>query len=152
VADADPSHWGIPLLLPTVTNHPARLVGTVRDDSSIVVEPYDNYLAIPAGGTIGVRIVPVDDQEHFQLLHDLRRSQAYGAERLAASGYTIEDIPRLVAEAMANPSPEAVAMAKKITDEIAERARPIPPRVPGPDDERLRRVVEEARAEDPSDA
>lgn len=64
----------------------------------------------------------MDRYERAQRLSEI---QAYGAERLAASGYGVEDIPDLVAKALADPSPEALAQADLIVAEISRRAAPI---------------------------
>lgn len=39
--------------------------------------------------------------ERVELFQRLRKSQAYGAERLVSAGYSLNDIPKIVAEACA---------------------------------------------------
>jgi len=63
--------------------------------------------------------------ERYERVQRLAQIQAYGAERLAESGYTIEDFPDLVAKAVANPSHEATTRADLIVAEISRRAKPI---------------------------
>ena len=63
--------------------------------------------------------------ERYERVQRLAQIQAYGAERLAASGYRIEDIPELVARALADPSPEALAQADLVVAEISRRAKPV---------------------------
>ena len=54
------------------------------------------------------RVVPVvHPPTPVEVAAELRRLQAYGAERLAASGRTVEDIPAMVEEALTRA--EAVA-------------------------------------------
>ena len=63
--------------------------------------------------------------ERYERTQRLAEIQAYGAERLAESGYQIEDFPDLLAATLANPSHEATTRADLIVAEISRRAKPI---------------------------
>jgi hypothetical protein len=65
----------------------------------------------------------MDVMERCEQAQRLANLQAYGEERLAASGYQIADIPELVAKVLANPDPEAVAQAKLIIAGLRGRRR-----------------------------
>jgi hypothetical protein len=65
--------------------------------------------------------------ERYELAQRLVELQAYGEERLAGTGRTAADIPGLVAKALADPDPNAVAEAKLIVAGLRGRA-PIPAR------------------------
>ena len=54
--------------------------------------------------------------------------QAYGEERLAAAGKASADIPELVAKALADADPDAIAQAKLIVAGLRSRA-PVPARI-----------------------
>jgi hypothetical protein len=69
----------------------------------------------------------MDVMERYELAQRLVELQAYGEERLASSSRTAADIPELVAKALADPDPNAVAEAKLIVAGLRGRA-PIPPR------------------------
>ena len=69
----------------------------------------------------------MDVMERYELAQRLVELQAYGEERLAAAGRVASDIPELVARALADPDPNAVAEAKLIVAGLRRRA-PIPPR------------------------
>ena len=69
----------------------------------------------------------MDVMERYELAQRLVELQAYGEERLAASGQTTADIPALVAKALEDPDPNAVAEAKLIVAGLRRRA-PIPAR------------------------
>lgn len=69
----------------------------------------------------------MDVMERYELAQRLVEIQAYGEERLAAAGRTMADIPNLVAKALADPDPAAVAQAKLIVAGLRGRGR-IPPR------------------------
>jgi hypothetical protein len=69
----------------------------------------------------------MDVMERYELAQRLIELQAYGEERLAATGRTTADIPKLVAKALADPDPNAVAEAKLIVAGLHGRA-PIPAR------------------------
>ncbi len=84
--------------------------------------------------------------ERYERAHRLARIQAYGAERLAESGYTIEDFPDLVAKAVADPSYEATARADLVVAEISRRAKPVL-RGPSEEGEWLRDAYAEWREE-----
>lgn len=81
--------------------------------------------------------------EQLELVRELGRSQAYGAQQLADAGHTIEDIPGIVEKALASLDPEAIAQAKLIVADLSRRY-PGPKRVPSDDDERFRAVVRQA--------
>jgi hypothetical protein len=69
----------------------------------------------------------MDVMERYELAQRLVELQAYGEERLASAGRTTADIPGLVAKALADPDPNAVAEAKLIVAGLRRRA-PIPAR------------------------
>jgi hypothetical protein len=69
----------------------------------------------------------MDVMERYELAQRLVELQAYGEERLAGAGRTTADIPALVAKALADPDPNAVAEAKLIVAGLRGRA-PIPAR------------------------
>ena len=69
----------------------------------------------------------MDVMERYELAQRLIELQAYGEERLATTGRTTADIPGLVARALADPDPDAVAEAKLIVAGLRDRA-PIPAR------------------------
>jgi hypothetical protein len=69
----------------------------------------------------------MDVMERYELAQRLVELQAYGEERLAMSGRTMADIPGLVAKALADPDPDAVAEAKLIVAGLRGRA-PVPAR------------------------
>lgn len=56
----------------------------------------------------------LDVMERYELAQRLVEVQAYGEERLAGAGRSEADIPELVAEALADPHPDAVAQAKLV--------------------------------------
>jgi len=90
--------------------------------------------------------VAMDLMERYERSQHLMRLQAYGASRLTAAGKRVEDIPDIVAEALANPSPEAVAQAKLIVADIMSRASYLEPYVESDDDDALQAAFDEARA------
>ncbi len=63
----------------------------------------------------------MDVMERYELAQRLVEVQAYGEERLAGSGRTSSDIPALVARALADPDPNAVAQAKLIVAGLRDR-------------------------------
>lgn len=69
----------------------------------------------------------MDVMERYELTQRLVELQAYGEERLAAAGKTSPDIPELVAKALADPDPDAIAQAKLIVAGLRGRA-PVPAR------------------------
>lgn len=83
--------------------------------------------------------------ERYERAQRLAQLQAYGAERLAESGYSVEDIPGLVATALANPTPEGIAQADLIVAEISRRSKPIV-RVPSAGDTMLRAAYDAWRS------
>lgn len=85
--------------------------------------------------------------EQLEMAQELARTQAYGAQRLAAAGHTIEDIPEIVARALAEPNPDAIAQAKLIVADLSRRYRVAPRQAPADDDEALRAAVAAALAE-----
>jgi hypothetical protein len=64
----------------------------------------------------------MDVMERYELAQRLVELQAYGEERLAGTGRTTADIPGLVAKALADPDPDAVAQAKLIVAGLRGRA------------------------------
>lgn len=54
----------------------------------------------------------MDVMERYELAQRLVELQAYGEERLASAGRVTSDIPGLVARALADPDPNAVAVAE----------------------------------------
>ncbi|MHB8319992.1 MAG: hypothetical protein ACYDEP_12320 [Acidimicrobiales bacterium] len=85
----------------------------------------------------------IDIMEELELVQEIGRLQAFGAQRLAEAGYTIEDIPEIVDKALADPDPEALAQAKLIVAGMT-RTWPSPICVASPDDERRRVAFYEA--------
>jgi len=69
----------------------------------------------------------MDVMERYELAQRLVELQAYGEERLASAEGTTADIASLVAKALADPDPSAVAEAKLIVAGLRGRA-PIPAR------------------------
>jgi hypothetical protein len=69
----------------------------------------------------------MDVMERYELTQRLVELQAYGEERLAAAEQSSSDIPALVARALADPDPDAVAQAKLIVAGLRGR-RPVPTR------------------------
>lgn len=69
----------------------------------------------------------MDVMERYELTQRLVELQAYGEERLAAAGKASSDIPELVAKALADLDPDAIAQAKLIVASLRGRA-PVPPR------------------------
>jgi hypothetical protein len=59
--------------------------------------------------------------ERYERAQQLAQLQAYGEERLAATGRTAADIPQLVEAALADPDPDAVAQAKLIVTSLRGR-------------------------------
>jgi hypothetical protein len=84
--------------------------------------------------------------EQLELAQELARTQAYGAQRLAEARYAIEDIPDIVARALAEPDPDAIAQAKLIVADLARRSRVVRREPPG-DEAELRAAVAAALAE-----
>lgn len=74
----------------------------------------------------------LDVMEKIEFAEQLSRLQTYGEHRLVEAGISYDDIPRLVAEALANPDPAAVAQAKLIVASLRQphRARNDGPRHP----------------------
>ncbi len=87
----------------------------------------------------------MDIMERFERAQRLAHFQAYGAERLASTGKNLDDIPEIVAAALANPAPEAVAQAKLIVADIVNRHGYIEDYVESPDDAELLAAFEQAR-------
>ncbi len=81
--------------------------------------------------------------EQLELAQELGRTQAYGAQRLAEAGRTIEDISEIVEKALADPDPEALVQAKIIVADHSRRF-PAPKRAPSENDEALQVVVKRA--------
>ncbi len=65
----------------------------------------------------------LDVMEKLELARRLGRTQAYGEQRLVAMDLTVADIPDLVARALADPDPDAVAKAKLIVSGTQRRRR-----------------------------
>ncbi len=65
----------------------------------------------------------MDVMEQLELANQLARVQAYGAARLSESGLTHSDIPELVARAIADPDPQALAEAKLIIAALPAKLR-----------------------------
>lgn len=65
--------------------------------------------------------VAMNVMEQLELVQELGKSQAYGAQQLVVAGRTIEDIPEIVEKALANPDPGAVAQAKLIVADLSKR-------------------------------
>jgi hypothetical protein len=84
--------------------------------------------------------------EQLELAQELARTQAYGAQRLAEAGYTVEDIPDIVARALAEPDPEAIAQAKLIVADLSRRYR-LERASPAEDDSELRAALTSALAD-----
>ena len=61
--------------------------------------------------------------EQLELANQVARVQAYGAARLSESRLTHAEIPDLVARAIANPDPQALAEAKLIIAALPARSR-----------------------------
>lgn len=59
--------------------------------------------------------------EQFELVQEIGRTQAYGAQRLAEAGRRPEDIAEIVERALVSPDPEAVAQAKIIVADLSRR-------------------------------
>lgn len=87
----------------------------------------------------------MDIMERYERAQRMARVQAYGAERLASTRRSLEDIPEIVAAALANPAPEAVAQAKLIVADIVNRRGYIDDYVETSDDAILRSAFEQAR-------
>lgn len=87
--------------------------------------------------------VAMNVMEQLELVQGLGRSQAYGAQRLADAGRTIEEIPEIVEKALASPDPDAVAQAKLVVADLTKRYLAPQPE-PLADDEALRAAVREA--------
>jgi hypothetical protein len=64
----------------------------------------------------------MDVMERYELAQRLVELQAYGEERLVGTGPATADIPALVARALADPDPTAVAEAKLIVAGLRGRA------------------------------
>src|SRR2546423_950085 len=70
----------------------------------------------------------MDVMERYELTQRLVELQAYGEEQLAAAGKASADIPELVAKALADADPDAIAQAKLIVAGLRSRA-PVPARL-----------------------
>lgn len=90
----------------------------------------------------------MDFMERYESSQRLMRLQAYGASRLSAIGKSIEDVPAIVAEALADPSPEAVAQAKLIVADIMNRTSYLEDYVKTEEDDRLQAAFNDALAHD----
>jgi hypothetical protein len=88
----------------------------------------------------------IDIMEEFELVQAIGHLQAFGAQRLAEAGYTIEDIPDIVDKALADPDPEAIAQAKLIVAGMT-RTWPSPVCTPSPNAEQRRAAFYEALEE-----
>ncbi|MFA5773802.1 MAG: hypothetical protein WC864_00300 [Ilumatobacteraceae bacterium] len=67
----------------------------------------------------------MDVMEQLELVNQLVRVQAYGATRLSESRLTLADIPDLVARAIADPDPKALAEAKLIIGALPASSRSV---------------------------
>jgi hypothetical protein len=65
----------------------------------------------------------MDVMERYELTQRLVELQAYGEERLATARKTSAEIPELVAKALADPHPDAIAQAKLILAGLQGRPR-----------------------------
>ena len=63
----------------------------------------------------------MEDLELKELVEGLNETRRYGAERLEAAGLTLEDLPRIVDEALASPDPVALTQAKLVVGQLAAR-------------------------------
>lgn len=88
----------------------------------------------------------MDFMERYEQSQRLMRLQAYGASRLAATGKSVEDVHDIVAKALADPSPEAVAQAKLIVADIMSRTSYLEPYAETEEDDLLQAAFEAARA------
>lgn len=88
----------------------------------------------------------MDVMERYERAQRLARLQAYGAEHLASSGRRLADITEIVAAALANPAPEAVAQVKLIVADIVNRHDEVEVYVEPSDDAALREVFNQTRS------
>lgn len=90
--------------------------------------------------------VAIGVMEQLELVQELGRSQAYGAQRLADCGRTADEIPEIVQKALADPDPEAAAQAKLVVADLSRRyAAPNASKSgPSSDDKALRAVARQA--------
>ncbi|MHB8296441.1 MAG: hypothetical protein ACYDH5_17875 [Acidimicrobiales bacterium] len=84
--------------------------------------------------------------EQFDLVQGIGRTQAYGAQRLAEAGRSIDDIEDIVEKALADADPEAIVQAKLIVADLSRRY-PAPRRIPAESDEALQSAVNAALQE-----
>lgn len=119
-APGDPRSFTWPTWLPTVSNRgtvrPMRTSHTlgfaVEDKDRPRLERLTNRFG--DGNRSAFLRRAMDVMERIEIADELVQLQAYGAQRLELSGRSRADIPQIVAAALANPSPEAVAEAKLI--------------------------------------
>ena len=90
--------------------------------------------------------VALDVMERLELVQRIGRLQAYGAARLAESGFTVDDIPDIVNKALDSRDPAAVAQARLVVAGISKDWR-APQRPPGGESDKLRQAFTEALAE-----
>lgn len=104
----------------------ARTIGFSVDDAD---RPRLEHLADVYGGGNRSAFLrkALDVMERYELAQRLIEIQAYGEERLASAGRSETDIPELVAEALADPDPDAVAQAKLVVAGLRGRF-PVPAR------------------------
>ena len=90
--------------------------------------------------------VAIGVMEQLELVQELGRSQAYGAQRLADCRRTVDEIPEIVQRALADPDPEAVAQAKLVVADLSRRyAAPNASKSgPSSDDQALTAVARQA--------
>ena len=104
----------------------------------------DHLATVFAGGNRSAFLrAAITVMEQLELAQELGRTQAYGAQRLAEAGRTVEDVAEIVEKALVNPDPEALVQAKIIVADLSRRF-PAPKREPSESDETLRSLVKQA--------
>lgn len=100
----------------------AKTVGFAVDNSD---RPRLDHLAGTFGGGNRSEFLrrAMDVMEQLALANELARVQACGAARLSESRLTPAEIPELVARAIADPNPQALAEAKLIIAALPARSR-----------------------------
>jgi hypothetical protein len=62
----------------------------------------------------------MDVMERLEAVKDLQKTQAYGADRLSEQKRSLDDVPRVVEQALTDPDPAIVAQAKLVVSLLAK--------------------------------
>ncbi len=88
----------------------------------------------------------MDVMEHLELVQRIGRLQAYGAERLVESGFTVDDIPDVVDKALDSHDATAIAQARLVVAGLSRSWR-VPVRSAAEEPDKLRQAFADALAE-----